>query len=263
MTDNAATERRMRPALFWGFIAFMGLLTVLFISLGVWQLNRLGEKQALIAAVTAHSTQPPQPFPDEADWAKLDPAAYDFAPVSLTGHFVPAEAILIFTGLGDDAKGQYRGPGYWVVVPFVREAGGTVLVNRGFVPQQLAETFADDPNTPAGTVAITGLARRPEAANLFTPGQDAQRRIDYVRDPARLSALIDPGLLPLAPLYVDLPSAGEGALPQGGETVINFPNSHFEYAMTWFGFALTMPFLVLSWIWRQKRQKPPKPGASQ
>jgi surfeit locus 1 family protein len=145
----------------------------------------------------------------------------------------------------------------------VREAGGTVLVNRGFVPQQMAETFADDPKTPAGTIAITGLARQPEAANLFTPGQDSERRIDYVRDPARLSALIDPGLLPLAPLYVDLPSSGPGVLPQGGETVINFPNSHFEYAMTWFGFALTMPFLLSAWIWRQKRPKSPKPGASQ
>jgi surfeit locus 1 family protein len=251
----------MRPALFWGFVIFMAALTVMFVALGVWQLHRLGEKQELIAAVSERSALPPQPFPDDSTWAGLDPAAYDFAPVALTGHFVPAEAVLVFTSLGDNARGRYGGPGYWVVVPFVRDAGGTVLVNRGFVPQSMAETYLDDPDTPAGTVTLTGLARKPESANLFIPGQDAARRIDYVRDPARLAALIDPGLAPLAPLYVDLPSAGPGVLPQGGETVITFPNSHFEYAMTWFGCALTVPFLLAGWVWRQRRPKPPKPGA--
>jgi len=263
MTKAAAAPQRMRPVLFWGFIAFMAALFALFIVLGVWQLNRLGEKEALIASVTAHSTEAPRPFPALTEWQALDPAAYDFAPVSLAGHFIAADAVLIFTSLGDDAKGQYRGPGYWVVTPFVLEDGGTVLVNRGFVPQEMADTYLDDPDTPAGTVDITGLARQPEPANLFTPGQDTERRIDYVRDPARLSSLIDPGLAPLAPLYVDQAATGPGVLPQGGETVIDFPNSHFGYAMTWFGFALTVPFLLSSWIWRQRHPKPPKSGAAQ
>jgi surfeit locus 1 family protein len=259
MGSSPESPRRMRPALFWGFIGFMALLVVLFLSLGFWQLHRLGEKQALFAAVSERSTLPPKPFPDDSGWATLDPTTHDFAPVELTGHFVPDQAVLVFTSLGDKGRGQYSGPGYWVVVPFVRDEGGTVLVNRGFVPQQGADTYLDDPDTPAGTVTLTGLARQPESSNLFTPGQDAARRIDYVRNPERLSALVDPSLLPLAPLYVDLPSAGQGVLPQGGETVITFPNSHFEYAMTWFGFALLVPLMVAGWVWRQVIPRPPKP----
>ena len=30
------------------------------------------------------------------------------------------------------------------------------------------------------------------------------------------------------------------ALPEGGETVISFPNNHLSYAITWFGMALAL-----------------------
>ncbi|HEY4201064.1 MAG TPA: SURF1 family protein [Devosiaceae bacterium] len=253
--NTTVTKRNSRPIAFWSFIAFMAALMALFIYLGVWQLHRLGEKEALIADVTARSTLPPDPFPAVADWKTLNPADFDFRPVAITGHFVPAQTILIFTGIGEDAKGHYNGPGYWIVVPFVLQDSGTVLVNRGFVPQQLIEPYRDDANTPTGVVTLTGLARQPEASNLFTPGPNAKDRTDYVRDPQRLAAMLDPGLQPLADLYVDLPASAPNALPQGGETVIDFPNSHFEYAMTWFAFALLVPLMLSAWIWRQRHPK--------
>jgi surfeit locus 1 family protein len=55
------------------------------------------------------------------------------------------------------------------------------------------------------------------------------------------------------PLTVDLPASAPGALPQGGETVVDFPNNHLGYAFTWFGFALLTPSLLAYWIWRQLR----------
>jgi surfeit locus 1 family protein len=53
----------------------------------------------------------------------------------------------------------------------------------------------------------------------------------------------DPGAI-VAPFTIDLP-AGEAALPQGGETVMEFPNRHFEYALTWFSLAVLTPVLML------------------
>ncbi len=56
----------------------------------------------------------------------------------------------------------------------------------------------------------------------------------------------------MAPVYIDLPAGPEGGLPQGGETVIEFPNNHLGYAMTWYGFALLVPFLLFFWVRRQQ-----------
>jgi surfeit locus 1 family protein len=44
----------------------------------------------------------------------------------------------------------------------------------------------------------------------------------------------------VAPYLIDAafdPSLPNG-LPQGGETIIDFPNNHLGYALTWFGLAL-------------------------
>lgn len=254
---TASTANPRRPWLFWSFIAFMLALIALFIYLGTWQMHRLGEKEALIAAVEERSHLPPAPLPPATEWPALVPADFDFRPVSLTGHFVPEQTIEVFTSIGEP-KGLYSGPGYWIVTPFVLNSGGTVLVNRGFVPEPRKAEFANDPATPAGEVTVTGLARQPEAVNSFTPPADAAKRIEWVRNPERLSALLDPALLPVAPLYVDLPAGDQGALPQGGETIMAFPNKHFEYAMTWYAFALITPIMLGFWIWRQRRPLPPK-----
>ncbi|HTN61521.1 MAG TPA: SURF1 family cytochrome oxidase biogenesis protein [Devosia sp.] len=47
-----------------------------------------------------------------------------------------------------------------------------------------------------------------------------------------------------------------GVLPQGGETIVAFPNNHFGYALTWFGFAIITPIMLGFWLWRQRRVKP-------
>ncbi len=75
----------------------------------------------------------------------------------------------------------------------------------------------------------------------------------------RLAALAGPVAQPVAPIYIDLPALGEGALPQGGETVVSFPNNHLGYAITWFGFATLVPFLLFFWVRRQRAPKQPKP----
>jgi surfeit locus 1 family protein len=139
------------------------------------------------------------------------------------------------------------------MTPLRNDGGGIVWVNRGFVPQPQAPAFSSGGSTPTGTVTLTGIARAPEEITGFTPGPDAKKRIDYVRDPDRLAALADPALTPVAPIYVDLPAGDAGALPQGGETTVFFPNNHLGYAMTWFGFALLTPILLIVWVVRQRR----------
>jgi surfeit locus 1 family protein len=57
---------------FWVFVTGMLVLTVVFLGLGKWQLDRLAWKEGLIAEVAAHMHLPPTPFPAAAQWPHLD-----------------------------------------------------------------------------------------------------------------------------------------------------------------------------------------------
>lgn len=253
LSEHSAAVRapHARPG-FWAFIAFMLVLTGLFAGLGVWQMQRLAWKEGLMATVAARMHEPATRLPASGEWGALDIDVYDYRPVSVTGHFVNDQAVLVFIGLSEP-KGRYSGPGYWVMTPFAVDGGGVVLVDRGFVPEAMAATYLDDKAAPTGTVTISGVARRPEESGPFTPGPDVAKRVAYARDPARLAGMLDAGLRPLAPIYIDLPAGPAGALPQGGETVVEFPNNHFGYALTWFGFAILTPLMLLAWVYRQYR----------
>ena len=252
MTASASGARLSRPAQI-AFVAFMLALTGLFLVLGTWQVQRLAEKQALIATVEERFDQAPIAFPPSSEWAQLDPETIDYTPFTLTGEFVHDQTVLIFTNLPDPV-GPVAGVGYWVMAPFVLDDTGVVWVNRGFVPQDAAADFADGREVRAGTVAIEGIARRPERANAFTPAPDIEARREWVRDPQRLSALV--GLEETtAPVTLDLGQDGDIALPQGGETQITFPNRHLEYAGTWYLFAAITPIMLGFWLWRQRRPR--------
>lgn len=231
------------------FIVLMLGLMVVFAALGTWQMQRLAEKEALIATVASSLDAPPAPLPPSTDWTELTGDELNFRPVTATGTFQPAQRVLVFTSLAD-ARGEAGGPGYWVMTPVALEGGGTLFANRGFIPQAVADDLDALEPPPAGAVDISGLARRGETASPFTPAPDAERGIDWIRDPARLAEIAGIGG-PVAPLYLDLPAGAPGELPQGGETVVEFPNNHLGYAMTWFSFAILTPILLVFWLRRQ------------
>lgn len=245
---------------FWTFVGAMLALTGVFVVLGTWQLQRLIEKDQLVAAVSERLNEPPVPLPPPREWTPEDGETYDFRPVRVTGQYVPQHSIVVFTNLSP-ARGAHSGPGYWVMTPLVVEGGGTLFINRGFVPERLGGNYAADPTAPAGEVSLSGIARQPERAGSFTPGPDPVKRLDYVRDPRRLAAMLPPDMAGVAELYLDLPAGAPGALPQGGETIVAFPNNHLGYALTWFGFALLTPLLLAAWAMRQLAEAGQTTGA--
>ncbi|MGV8832383.1 MAG: SURF1 family protein [Devosia sp.] len=247
MSERAVLGRVMTGT----FVLLMLALAVVCTWLGVWQMHRLAEKEALVAAVDQRLNDAPIPVPDVASWPSLDLAALNFRSVSLTGAFRYNQTVTVFTSLSN-ARGAASGPGYWVVTPFVLADGGTVFVNRGFVPEALQEAAVTDAESDSVQVTITGMLRPGEKAGFMTPAADTSNRVEWVRDPQRLAEMVDPALAPIAPFYVDLPAGAPGELPQGGETVIAFPNNHLGYAYTWFGFAIVAVVMLGFWLFRQR-----------
>ncbi|MFC7051769.1 SURF1 family protein [Hansschlegelia quercus] len=206
-------------------------------GLGFWQLERLAWKEGLVALVHERMNEPATPIPAAADWPGLDVAAWSYRRASATGTFDASKTVRVYTVLSDQ-KGRYGGPGYWILAPLALSGGGTVIINRGFAPEQLADLDALKAATPNGEVTITGVVREPEARNAFTPADAPDKALFFARDPAAIAAAL--GLSDAAPFTIDADPGLPDAVPQGGETRIAFPNRHLEYALTWFGLSATL-----------------------
>ena len=58
------------------------------------------------------------------------------------------------------------------------------------------------------------------------------------------------------PFFVDAgKNSVPGGFPQGGTTRISFPNSHLQYAITWYGLAFALVLVSGVYIWTNRRRK--------
>ncbi|MFO1124587.1 MAG: SURF1 family protein [Methylocystis sp.] len=225
---------RSARALLWPAAA-TALLFALLVSLGFWQVRRLGEKEALIARVEQRATQAPRPIPLPEGWRALRPDDYDFMHVRATGRFIDGGA-LIFSA---PPEGASREPGYSLVTPFELRGGGVVLVDRGFIPASKAND-ASLRTLPSGEATLVGLLRAPERRNPFTPADEPAKGVFFARDPGAIAAAL--GLTNAAPfaLVIDAAPAEASDWPRPIGGVPTIVNNHFSYAVTWFGLSLAL-----------------------
>lgn len=204
-------------------LAAAGIVFLVLMALGGWQVQRLAWKTDLIARVDARVAATPVPAPGPAQWAGLTAENAEYRRVTVTGEYTPDSDILV-------KAVTERGPGFWVMTPLVTDQGWPLLVNRGFV----AADRRDDRPLPAGAQAVTGLLRMSQPGGAFLRANDPGAGRWYSRDTRAIAATL--GLSDAAPYFIDADRAGEGQ-PVGGLTVIAFRNPHLSYALTWFAMA--------------------------
>lgn len=239
-----ADNRFFRP-LFGATVTTVIALAIL-IGLGLWQIERLHWKLGLIATIDERMAAPPMPAPLPSDWPSLDLKTLEYHHLKLVGHFDNTRELYYFTQ-DDDGNA-----GYDIVTPFALDTGGTVLVDRGFVPEARKDPATRKAGEIEGTTAVTGVARAPQARGPFDAKDDPAKNIWFSRDPAAMAAALK--LDNAAPFYVEADAAPNlGGLPVGGRTRVNIRNEHLQYAITWFGLALVLVGVYLSWHWSQGR----------
>lgn len=239
---------RLRDFL-WPAIMAIAMISTLA-GLGAWQIARGHEKTAMIAALDARIALPSVALPPPHDWPKLTQGQDEFRRVTFIARFVRAKPALIFT-TSTPLRRDVNGPGHWVFAPAQLVSGETIIINRGYLPEnKIGEAEA----VPEGPVTITGYIRFAEEAGLFTPAPDGAKRLFYARMPGEMAHLLGWGNV--APFYIDMEGpkpSGAGPLP--GALTPKLPDNHRQYAATWF--ALAAIFTVLFGIWIRGRVRGP------
>jgi surfeit locus 1 family protein len=230
--------------LLWPFL-FTLVSGAILVSLGVWQLHRLAWKEGLLAQIAARADAPPVALPAVAEWPGLVPENYDYRHVAVTGRFAYDKTVLVFVPEGPaDA-----GPGYLLLTPLQLASGGYVIVNRGYVPAELSKQLRNTAQ-PAGEAHLLGLMRPPQHRNMFTPADRPEKGEYYTRDPAVIGAYFH--LSPTAPFIIDADvTPGASGWPKGGTTQRDLPNNHMNYALTWFGLAVGLLGVFVSFVFRK------------
>lgn len=237
-TGSIADPSRPRSALLLG----LGLvLFVILLGLGTWQVQRLHWKEGLLETIDRRTHAAPLPLADvEKEFATSGDV--DYTPVTVTGTFLhQGERHFFSTWEGDT--------GFNVYTPLQLDDGRFVLVNRGFVPYDLKDPAKRRQGEVAGKVTVTGLARNPlpDKPSMMLPDNDVAKNIFYWkdRDVMASSAGLTAGT-GLVPFFIDADrTPNPGGLPVGGVTIIDLPNNHLQYAVTWYGLAAALAAVLI------------------
>ncbi len=229
---------------------------IVLISLGKWQLDRKAWKEELIAAIEFRTKAEPVDLLSAYSASYQSDIGFEYMRVKVRGRFHHDKERYFY------APDPELGPGVHVYTPFEIEGGeGILFVNRGYVPEELRAPDRRPESQLDGEVEITGLLRGPGQQGFFTPDNDTKGNLWYWRDFYGLFAsAFGDGRRPSIPVFLDAEGAAPGGWPKGSATIVELPNRHFEYALTWFGLAGALAAVFA--VYAASRLKAPATGQS-
>ncbi|HUB97348.1 MAG TPA: SURF1 family protein [Stellaceae bacterium] len=215
------------PTLFTAF----GL--ALLLGLGTWQVQRLGWKERLIAERAAGVAASPVPLPTTQAAAQ----GLEYHHVRAVGHYVGKPLYLHAISRDGDQ-------GFHVVAPFALADGGAVLIDRGFVPEDVARANPVFASPAAPEIEVTGLLRLAAGKpSWFTPENAPAQGTWFYVDPDAMGKAA--GVGPVLPFYIDADREPGARYPIGGQTLLDLPNNHLQYAITWYLLAAALVIVYL------------------
>lgn len=224
----------------WVTLLVIGGLA-LFIRLGLWQLDRLAQRQAQnqitrqqLAAPPLHLNQSPLP----------DPTTLIDRQVSVEGTYDFSQQVVL------KLQNWQGRPGFHLLTPLrITGRDETILVDRGWLPDSETNLSQFD---QAGPLTITGFLQATQTSTRVqvTPAGPQQEwfRIDVEAIQAQLPYEI-------LPVYLQQsPPAGTTTtqLPYRADPEFDLSNGpHLSYALQWFSFSLMLGVGYIVYVWRQ------------
>ncbi|EAR49636.1 SURF1 family protein [Oceanicola granulosus HTCC2516] len=200
------------------------------IGLGLWQVQRLEWKTAILADIDSRIGAAPVAVP-----AAPDPVEDRFLPVRASGEIAGPGLRVLTSPEGLSA-------GYRRIVPFETD-GRRLLLDAGWVP-------LDDPAPLEGAaLELVGNLHWPDETDSFTPAPEGD--LWFVRDVAAMAEALD-----TEPVLIVLrePDRDLGTVPLPLDSA-GIANDHLEYAITWFLLALVWAGMTGYLIVRTMRRR--------
>nr|WP_316657134.1 SURF1 family protein [uncultured Gellertiella sp.] len=228
-------------------LAVLVVLAIL-LALGTWQVQRLAWKEALLAEMDQRVHETPLALSDmEALAAKGGDV--DYRPMVVTGRYDNSrERHFLATYQGES--------GFYIYTPLLLADGRSLFVNRGFVPYGNKEPESRVLGQLTDVVDVTGLARAKlaEKPSFVVPENDLAKNVFYWKDLGAMASStgLDPART--VPFFLDAARTEiPGGMPIGGVTIIELPNNHLQYAVTWYGLAAVLLVISLIGWWRGRK----------
>ena len=245
-----------RNIMLWGWLLALVAITA-FSTAGHWQLGRMHEKEAMLAAAAqALDRSSPQPLLLASDPKRLD--GYDWA--SGSGRIANTTIWL------DNQQREGRVGVRMYCVLFPDEGVQAILVDAGWWPLQ-GDRKLPVFGCPAGDAQqLRGLLAKPPSTGIaageaLAPQADARwlaTRIDLQAAAAalQLPTGIAPRVLRLDP---EAATGDAGVMLAPGERDLDIlpntlpPERHLGYAVQWFGLAIAVLVIALVMTFRKKK----------
>jgi surfeit locus 1 family protein len=217
----------------WPVLLASATGVAILLWLGNWQVSRLQEKTAQIAAIESQIASSPVPLPEQAN---------DYLKVRVEGAYIPATNLKKLTSVNG-------GPGYEIITPFLTTDNTVILVDRGSIAESQSVT------TPQGSQTLTGLLRlHDKGQGYFDPENDTDKGLWYWWDiPAMQAAANAPTDAKFSPYILQLlPDPALATPPYPAVPKAELRNNHLGYAITWYGLAAAL--IAVAWIFLRNRK---------
>lgn len=204
-------------------------LLVCLILLGNWQVERLSWKLDLIEKIKQRATSAPVSLPLDVD--NLDDLEY--LHVFVSGIFDHDQEMTMYS-VGPNGE-----PGYDLYTPLIMKNEKSIIVNRGWIPEQIKNKTNRLDTLIEGDVEIVGLLRKSWNKLWYGPENDPENNMWFYGDVDGMA--IHTNLSNNFPmfLYADKIDS-DNRYPVAGRTEFNIVNNHLDYALTWYGLAIVL-----------------------
>jgi surfeit locus 1 family protein len=235
---------KLRPLL-WPTIVMLPIF-LFSLSLGVWQMERRAWKRDILDRIATNQAAAPMTL---EELLKGDPLRFEYGRVRVSGSFVLVWDFYLA------ARSLKSKGGMQVVTPLRTDDGIIVLFDRGWIPSEKKDPAKRAEGQLPGRVDLVGIVRRSQIKRQFAPDNDPARNFWFHVDVPVMRRIAggrpDP-VLDSFFLEADA-TPNPGGVPIGGQTRLDIPNDHLQYAITWFLIALAGAGVYLAYHWENGR----------
>jgi surfeit locus 1 family protein len=235
---------KLRP-LFWPTVISLPIL-VFSLALGAWQMERREWKRDILDRIAHNQAAPAVAL---GDLIKADPLLHEYGRVRVAGTFLHDREFHLA------ARSLRNKVGMQIVTPLRLDDGRIVLFDRGWVPSEQKEGASRAAGQLAGRVELTGVVRRSQIQRQFAPDNVPDKNVWFHVDVPLMRKLAGGAPDPRLDVFFLEADAtpNPGGVPIGGQTRLDIPNDHLQYAITWFAIALALAGVYLAYHWENGR----------